>query len=176
MEGRYFMETMNLVMRKGVFTDWKDLLQNVLSQKESAKYMLWNPIYDEEHARENTKKMIEFQRTHDAWLVYEKKSNQAIGWAGVTEVEEGVWKDSGIVIGSDFTGKGYGKQLLQCLIRYVFEEKKANKMICSCRRGNEVSRLLCQSLGFTYIASEDKTDQRNGEHYTLEYYELLRQD
>ncbi len=140
------METMNLIIRKGVFTDWNDLLRNVLSQKESARYMLWNPIYDEEHARENTKKMIDFQRTHDAWLVYEKKSNQAIGWAGVTEVEEGVWEDSGIVIGSEFTGRGYGKQLMQCLIRYVFEEKKADKMIYSCRCGIDVARLLCHSL------------------------------
>ena len=35
------METRDLVIEKGVFTDWKDLLQNVLSQKKSAKYMLW---------------------------------------------------------------------------------------------------------------------------------------
>lgn len=84
------METMNLIVKKGVFTDWKDLLQNVLSHKKSAKYMLWNPIYDEEYARDNIKKIIEFQRTHDAWLVYEKKSK--IGWAGVTEVKEGVWE------------------------------------------------------------------------------------
>lgn len=170
------METMDLFIKKGVFTDWKDLLQNVWSQKESAKYMLWNPIYDEEHAREKIKKVIEFQRTQDAWLIYEKKSNQAIGWAGVTEVEEGIWEDSGIVIGPDFTGKGYGKQLLQCLIGYVFEKKKADKMLYSCRGGNEVARVLCQSLGFVYVASEDKTDQRNGEHYTLEHYELARQE
>lgn len=170
------METMDLIVKKVVFTDWKDLLQNVLSQEESAKYLLWNPIYDEEHARDNIKKTIEFQRTFDAWLVYEKKSNQAIGWAGVTEVEEGVWEDCGIVIGPDFTGKGYGKQLLQCLICYVFEEKKANKMLYSCRSGNEVSRLLCQSLGFVYVASEMKTDPRNREPYTLEYYELVRQN
>ena len=64
--------------------------------------------------------------------------------------------------------------MLQCLIRYVFEEKKADKMIYSCRSGNDVSRLLCQLLGFTYIASEDKTDQRKVEHYILEYYELVR--
>lgn len=170
------METTDLVIRKGVFTDWKDLLQNILSQKESAKYMLWNPIYEEEHARESTKKMIEFQRTHDAWLVYEKKSGQAIGWAGVTRVEKGVWEDSGIAIGPDFTGKGYGKQLLQCLVHYVFEVKKADKMLYSCRSGNEAARALCQSLGFVYIASEVKKDPGNGEHYTLEHYELARQD
>ena len=58
--------------------------------------------------------------------------------------------------------------------RYVFEEKKADKMICSCRSGNNVSRLLCQSLGFAYVAAEDKIDHRNGEHYTLEYYELAQ--
>lgn len=170
------METKDLAIRKGVFADWSHLLQNVLSHKESAKYMLWSPIYDEENAKINTQKMLEFQRTHDAWLVYEKKSDQAIGWAGVTEVEEGVWEDSGIVIGRSFTGKGYGKQLMQCLIRYVFEEKEADKMLYSCRSGNNVSRLLCQSLGFAYVASEVKTDPRNGEPYILEYYELDRQD
>ena len=168
------METMDLVIKKGVFTDWKDLLQNVLSRRESAKHMLWRPIYDEEYAKENVKKMMKFQQTHDAWLVYEKKSNQAIGWVGVIEVEEGVWEETGMVIGPDFTGKGYGKQLLQWLGHYVFEEKKADKMRCSCRSRNDVSRSLCRSLGFTYLASEVKTDPRNGKYYTLEYYEIVQ--
>jgi len=52
------METMDLIVKKAVFTDWKDLLQNVLSKKESAKYLLWNPIYEEGQARENIKKTI----------------------------------------------------------------------------------------------------------------------
>lgn len=49
-----------------------------MSHKESAKYMLWNPIYDEEHARDNIKKIIGFQRIHDVWLVYEKKAITAM--------------------------------------------------------------------------------------------------
>ena len=178
------METEDIVLRKGVFDDWRDLFKNVLSRDESAEYMLWKPIHDEEHAMKNARKMIKFQRDHDSWLVYEKSSGEAIGWAGVEEVEQSVsedniqqdnvWKDTGIVIGTDFTGRGYGKQLLQCLISYVFDIKKADKMIYSCRSKNEAARALCRSLGFVYTDCETKTDPGKGERYILEYYELKR--
>lgn len=168
------METQDIVLRKGVFDDWRDLLRNILSRDESAKYMLWDPIYDAEHAKENAKKMVEFQLTHDAWVVCEKKSGQAIGWTGVTEIDKKVWKDTGIAIGPDFTGKGYGKQVLQCMMHYVFEEKKADKMLFSCRNKNKASKALCRGSGFVYHNSEDKIDPRNGENYVLEYYELSR--
>lgn len=167
------METQDLILRKGVFDDWRDLLRNVKSHEESARYMLWNPIYDEKSARENMEKTMKFQKTHDAWLICEKGSNQAIGWAGVSEMKENVWQDTGIAIGPDFTGRGYGKQVLQCLIQYVFQEKRAEKFICSCRSQNNASRSLIQSLGFVPFKAENKTDSRNGEKYILEYYELL---
>lgn len=168
------MEMQDIVLRKGVFDDWRDLLQNILSRDESAEYMLWNPIYDEEHARENAKKMVEFQLTHDAWVVYEKKSDQAIGWTGVKEIDKKVWQDTGIAIGPDFTGKGYGKQVLQCMMYYVFEEKKADKMLCSCRSKNTASKALIRGSGFVFSTFEDKIDPRNGEKYMLEYYEMSR--
>ena len=168
------METEDIILRKGVFDDWRDLFKNVLSRDESAEYMLWKPIHDEEHAMKNARKMIKFQRDHDAWLVYEKRSGEAIGWAGVEEIEDSAYLDTGIAIGPDFTGKGYGRQILMCLIRYVWEEKKADRFLVSCRSGNEAARALCQSLGFDYMDSEEKTDPGNGEKYTLEYYELKR--
>lgn len=78
------MEAEDIILKKGVFEDWRALYKNILSREESARYMLWNPIHDEEYARENARKMIKFQKNHDAWLVYEKMSGQAIGWTGVT--------------------------------------------------------------------------------------------
>lgn len=173
------METDDIVLRKGIFDDWKDLFKNILSKNESAEYMLWRPIHDEEHAMENARKMIDFQKTQDAWLVYEKSSGEAIGWAGVEKLEgnrqdDNAWADTGVAIGPDFTGKGYGRQILQCLIRYVREEKKADRFLVSCRGENEAARALCQSLGFAYVDCEEKTDPRNGLVYTLEYYECIK--
>lgn len=118
-------------------------------------------------------KVMKNQKAHDAWLIYEKESNQAIGWAGVSKMGGNVWQDTGIVIGPDFTGRGYGKQVLQCLIQYVFQEKRAEKFICSCRSQNSVSRSLIQSLGFVPFKAENRTDSRKGEKYILEYFELL---
>lgn len=50
------METDDIVLRKGIFDDWKDLFKNILSRYESAEYMLWRPIHDEEHAMENAER------------------------------------------------------------------------------------------------------------------------
>ena len=169
------MATEDIILKKGVFEDWKDLYINILSREESARHMLWRPVSDEENAREKIRKTIGYQKSHDAWLVYEKASDQAIGWAGVAEAEDSVWIDTGIAIGPDFTGKGYGKQILQCLIRYIFGEKRADRIRVSCRGNNEAARALCQSLGFSRVDAEKKTDWRNGEEYVLEYYELERQ-
>lgn len=73
-------------------------------------------------------------------------------------------------------GKGYGKQILQCLIRYVWEEKRADRIRVSCRKNNRAARALCQSLGLAYVDAEEKTDPGNGEMYVLEYYELRRRE
>lgn len=174
-----WMETEEIVLRKGVFDDWRDLFKNILSRDESAEYMLWRPVRDEEHAMENARKMIEFQKTQDAWLVYEKSSGETIGWAGVEKVRDNrrsdnAWTDTGIAIGPDFMGKGYGRQILQRLTRYVWEEKKADRFLVSCRSKNAAARALCQSLGLVYAYCERKTDPVKREEYTLEYYELKR--
>lgn len=174
-----WLATEDIQLKKGTYGDWRALYKNILSREESAQHMLWSPVLDEEHARKNIRKTIEFQKSHDAWLVYEKGSGQAIGWAGVDGAEkntweDSVWSDTGIAIGPDFTGKGYGKQILQCLIRYVFGEKRADRFRVSCRSKNAAARALCQSLGFSCVDTETKTDPHNGEEYVLEYYELER--
>ena len=39
-------------------------------------------------------KTIAFQSTQEAYTIYEKKSGQAIGFAGMTEVEPHVYEDT----------------------------------------------------------------------------------
>ncbi len=99
----YILETQDLILKKCEFNDWKDLYQNIWCHEESAKYMLWKFTTSEEAAKERMRKCLAAQeKSPYNWTVYEKKSGQAIGWAVMGEVDQGVFEDQGIAIGPVF--------------------------------------------------------------------------
>lgn len=137
--------------------------------------MLWRPVHTEEDAQERMKKNISFmEKCELAWFIYEKSSGEAIGFAGMEQISEGVYEDTGIAIGPAFTRRGYGKQILMALVNEAFTNLSANKFVCSCRSQNEASKQLQISCGFQYTHSEEKIDVRNENEYILDYYELLK--
>ena len=76
-EGR--METEDIILGKAKYEDWRSIYRNVWSRPETAEYMVWKVTADEDEARERIQRTIAWQETHDAWLVYERGSGQAIG-------------------------------------------------------------------------------------------------
>lgn len=166
------LETKDLIIKKGEQKDWKDLYYNIWSHSESAKYMLWNVTTSEQAARERMERTIAFEKNHDnCFVVYEKKSGQAIGWAGIEQIGEGVYEDRGVAIGPAFVGQGYGKQILNALTTYARDVLGAKKMVWSYRSQNVASKRVAEACGFTYSYSEDKIDPRNGEPYVVMYME-----
>ena len=113
-EGR--METEDIILGKAKYEDWRSIYRNVWSRPETAEYMVWKVTADEDGARERIQRTIAWQETHDAWLVYEKGSGQAIGFAGVEETEPHIYHETGIALGPEYVGRGYGKQILRLLI------------------------------------------------------------
>ncbi len=168
------LETKNLVLKKASMDDVNDLHYNIWSQEETAKFMLWVPTKNIEEARNRMIKTIEFQKDKIAYLVYEKESGQAIGFAGMKEIEDKVYEDSGIGIGTKYVGRGYGKQILRALVDYCFEDLGAIKIVCSCRSENIASKKMQLSCGFQYSHSEPMIDKRNALSYVLDFYELFR--
>lgn len=77
------LETKDLVLDKAKPSDWSAMYKNVWSQPESAKYMAWRVTTNEDEAQIRMQKTIEFQKRHDTYLVYEKASGEAIGFAGI---------------------------------------------------------------------------------------------
>lgn len=165
------LETKDLVIKKAEQKDWRDMYHNLWCHSESAKHMLWNVTTSEEAAQARMERTITFQATHEyQWNVYEKKSGQAIGFAGLEQLEEYVYGETGIAIGPAFTRRGYGKQILDALVEFARDELGAKRFVASCRSANEASKGLILSCGFSYSHSEEKVDARNGERYMLEYY------
>ena len=167
--GRMIMETEDLILGKAVYEDWRFMYQNVWSRPETAKYMLWKVTTDEEAARARMHRTMAWQESHDSWLVYEKRSRQAIGFAGVKEIRSRIYEDTGIALGPEYVGKGYGKQILERLVEYCVSLGGV-EFCYSTRAANLASKALARSCGFVFQNSEWKTDPRSGELYELEIY------
>lgn len=167
------LETKDLLLKKGEYEDWRAMYHNLWKHKDSAKYMLWTPLESEEDAQRRMKSSIEYQQNNNlAFFVYEKKSNQVIGFAGMKEIAPNVYEDAGIAIGPDFVGQGYGKQIVNALVEHAFKQVGASKFVYSCREQNIASKQLAKSCGFVFTHAEEKTDPRTGEKYVLAFYEL----
>lgn len=167
------METKDIVLGKAKFEDWPALYRNVWSRPETARYMQWKPAGSEEAARERIRKTIAYQRSHDTYLVYEKKSGQAIGFAGVEEIRPYVCQETGIALGPEYVGLGYGKQILQLLLDYCAGSLGGKEFYYSTRSNNIPSKALAAACGFCYEYSQQKTDPRDGKSYELEVYRKI---
>ena len=64
------------------------MLKNVWRHEKNAKCMYWSITANEEDTVVRMKKTIEFQRVHNAYLVYEKSTGEAIGFAGIEKVDD----------------------------------------------------------------------------------------
>ncbi len=166
----HILETQDLILKKCEFADWKDLYHNIWRHEESTKYMLWRVTTSEEAAKERMRKCLAAQeKSPYNWTVFEKRSGQAIGWAVMKEVENGIFEDQGIAIGPAFTGKGYGKQIVNAMVDFVRDKLGAKKMILSYRSQNVASRKMQEACGFVYSHSEEKIDPRDGQPYEVVY-------
>lgn len=164
------LETEDIYLDKAKLSDWRAMYRNVWSQPESAQYMAWRVTDSEDMAQTRMQRTVEFQQDHDSFLVYEKASGEAIGFAGVEQLGDGRCRENGICLGPRFTGKGYGRQIVTRLMRYCKEELGAARFMYSARAQNEAANGLARALGFQLIGSEEKTDKRDGQRYVLLQY------
>lgn len=166
------LETRDLILKKAAFEDWPDIYANLWRHWESARYMLWSVTESEEAARERMRRTLLWQESHDhAYFVYEKHSGKAIGFAGMMEIAPGVWDETGVALGPDYVGRGFGGQILDALVQSAFS-LGGREFRASCREQNERSRRLILSRGFRPRSTERLTDERTGEKYTLLHFRL----
>lgn len=163
------LETEDLFLKKAEFEDWEALYRNVWSRPETARFMAWRLSESEEDAKARIWRTIEYQSAHDAWEVCEKKSRQVIGFAGVEERAPHIFWETGIALGPEYVGRGYGKQILNLLLEYC-ASLGGEEFYCSARAKNAAARALARSCGFEYRYAEEKTDPRSKEMYELVVY------
>ena len=163
------METRDLILRKAVYEDWKSMYLNVWSRPETARYMVWRVTADEVGAKERIERTIAWQKTHDAWLVCVKDSGEAVGFGGVKRLGPDSWGETGIALGPEYVGRGYGRQVLLLMMKYC-RSLGGREFFYSTRAANEASRALALCCGLVYGHSEQRIDPRTGEVSEAEIY------
>ena len=164
------IETPRLLLRKSRMEDWRDLYENIWRSAEAARYMFWSPTTDEESARARMERTLAWEKTHPfKYSVEEKASGRVIGWAGVEELDEKTWGETGVALGPAFQRRGYGREILQALCA-LCRAQGAERFIASAREGNLASEALIRSFGFCFDRAEERVDDRNGERYRMNWY------
>lgn len=107
--------------------------------------------------------------------VYDKSTGEVIGFAGVKNVSDSDYAESGLCIARKCQGKGYGKELLLLLLSIVFDELHGDKFIYAAMEGNTISINLCRSCGFVYDSSKKVIRKWDNYEYMSESYTLTAQ-
>lgn len=125
------LETKDLILKKAEFEDWKTIYYNLWRHKESAKYMLWQPTETDEDAKDRMKRTIAFEEKPEnkyALFVYLKKTGEAIGFAGMRELEPVFMKRQALHLDRNLCKKDMGDRYLRHFLRRRENWEQKNSM------------------------------------------------
>ena len=165
------LETKDLSLHAGSPEDWEALYENLWRHETAFRYMFTHASPTPQAAQKRTAAYAAMHRSVPTeFFVYEKSSDQAIGIAGLKKLDPTAWTVTDIALGPAFTGKGYGKQVLQALLHLAFAVLHAETVNYDCFAENTISRHLALSCGFSYSHAEPAELQKDGQPVVLEYY------
>lgn len=163
------LETEDLVLKRGDIKDAGKMHENFFKEKESAKYMLWQPtqtVKDAETKIQKWKKYRDF-----LYFAYLKETDEPIGFVCINQNRTNplIFDEIGICVGSKFKRNGYAKQMLKAVLD-LCKTLGAEKFEYTCMKGNVASQKLAESFGFELVKQKRK-NKLNGEQYIEMIYE-----
>ncbi|MCQ2087812.1 MAG: GNAT family N-acetyltransferase [Bacilli bacterium] len=145
----------NIILRKAKESDYKSMLENVWSDEEIYKWMLFKPTLTESDAIARTKRSIEFQKDHYAYFIALKATDEAIGLCAINEYEPSKFEECGICIGTKYQGQGYGKEVVTLLLGLVYNELNGKFFKYGYFIENKKSQKLAAYFGFEFLNREE---------------------
>lgn len=167
-----------------VFTGKKVRLTS-MKKGDLPTYRAWNSI--ESFGRYYNASPIREESEKNAEILIEEHSDRTFRFAirpidsedflGLCAIEDIVWPHRvgwvSIALGPDYHGKGYGKEAMELLINYAFNEVNLHRIQLSVFSYNDSAIKLYESLGFTHEGSFREWLQRDGKRHDMHLYGLL---
>ena len=99
---------------------------------------------------------------------------------GVCAIEEIAWSHRvawiSIALGPNFHGQGFGKEAMQLLVNYGFNELNLHRLSLTVFSYNQSAISLYESLGFKHEGTYREFLQRDGKRHDMHLYGLLATD
>jgi len=163
------LETERLIIRNFTPEDWKDIAEVAFDYEKSDL-----AVYDHgpwPSSIEDYKGIAEWFAKGDSFVaVILRNEMKLIGWIAKprSEKEENEY-NFGYIFHSNYHGKGYATESCKTMIRYIFEELQAEKIITGTAKVNEPSNKLLTGLGFSFIGEASQSFRKDSEGKPIEF-------
>lgn len=152
-------------------------------------------LVEEEGIRETLSDTVIFPKSHTEYKEYIEKhmgipknnvydfaiesldKGEFVGSCGINQYTErerialiGIW------IANEYQGKGYGKDSLITLCKFIFDEINAHKIKLFCFESNTTAINLYKKVGFKEEGRYRKELIRNGQYYDAVHMGLFKED
>ena len=157
----------DIILRKAEENDYKSMLYHIWSDKDVYDRMLFQPNFTEEEALARCRRSILYQKDNFAWFVALKSTNEAIGLCAIRENGAGHFEESGICVGKEFWGRGFGTEIVSLLLDLSFNNLCAEDFRYGFFSDNLRSEKLAKKFGFTYDRTEKMIRPWDGAEKTV---------
>ena len=140
-----FLESERLILRRFAVTDASELF-DYLSDDEVVRFEPYEPISPEDAFKE-----AESRSGNESFIaVCVKESGKLIGNLYFSKIKPDFINtyEIGYVFNKHYHGMGYATEAAGCLLNYIFNTKKAHRVIALCNPENNPSWMLLERLGF----------------------------
>lgn len=154
----------------------------LFSDKAVMKYTYLDDFTSREKAKIEFERLLEMHRINNQVMEYVavlKESNEAIGivdYEIITMNQFGGIYEIGYFIKTSYWGKGYGTEIGNAIIDFLFKTYPIHKIVASCNSSNGDSEGVMKKLGMTKEGVLRKKRYKNGEWVDETRYGILREE
>lgn len=174
-----YLETDRLLVRPWKQTDLQDFYE--YARVDGVGQMAgWTP-----HAsiEESQKILNDFMEEKNVFAIQLKENEKVIGSLGLEELSldlgvpytDMAGREVGYVLSKAYWGKGIMPEAVKRVIRFCFEERHFDYLLCRHDVGNWQSKRVIEKCGFIFIRENSKIRQ-NGEEITSRCYVLRNEN
>ena len=178
--GTKTLETKRLILRRLTKNDAEEAFSSWCNSDKVDRYVLWKKHDNVEVTKELYEKWENEYASLSTyrWIVELKDTKELIGTIDVSKkfLDFGTCS-IGYCYGEKFWGFGYGTESLKAVIKYLFEETKAELVCAEHLEDNPASGRVMEKAGMKYEARlRSRVIDKNGKRNDLLYYSITKEE
>jgi ribosomal-protein-alanine N-acetyltransferase len=177
-KGTVTLETARLTLRRFTPDDAESMFRSVYGIPEVMRFLPWETHRSADETVAFLRGYIDAYHKRDfyAWAIAVQAENMPIGYLD-TDVNENLSEiKMGYGIGKDRWRKGYMSEAVAAVIRFFFEQVKANRVAATHDPRNPSSGAVMRKCGMSYEGTLRQARHRKGEYSDRVQYAILAED